>query len=324
MLLSWKQKSAERKQQDVDVREAFIIWDILNSKYMMMEKLQIWEDFAHDKDLVAALRIIKKPVLKNIHILEKMMERFSIDSPDRNRSATNTPINPKVVTDEYIAMDTFFHMQEHVENLLKALRNTVTNDLVRKTIKKMAIRTINEADTFVVYLKAKGWFSQPPAYRNLPADIKEDISLCAVSNLWDHLTYRYDNRKTTEIFYKAVHDVDFKLVLHLGSKQLNSQIAALEKELKRYGIPMPKRPGKFTQTFSDLQILDDDHIYRVLLASIQGAAILHAQSFKECASTDRVRGIFKQLLIEEINMLDKFMKIGKLKGWLNPAPTYGP
>ncbi|MDW7650059.1 MAG: DUF3231 family protein, partial [Bacillota bacterium] len=220
--------------------------------------------------------------------------------------------------------DIFFYMQEHVENLLKAIRETVTNDSVRKEMKKMAVRTIEETDNIIVYLKQKGWIAKPPLYRNLPGDVTDEICLCEVANLWDHLTYRYDNRKTTEIFLKSSHDVDLKLVLHMGTKQLNAQIKALESEVKRYGLPMPKRPGKFTQELTDLQILADDHIYRVLLASLQGAAILHAQSFKQCTVNDRIREFFKELLIQEMNMLDRFIKLGKVKGWLNPAPTYGP
>lgn len=324
MLLSKKSGNAERKQQQVDTREAFNIWDILSSKYMTLDRIQVWEDFSHDQDLILALNAMKKPLKRNVRILERMMERYAIESPDRNRVSAQSPVNPKVVSDEFIALDIFFYTQEHVENLLKALRSSMTNDAVRMQLKKMALTTIDELDNYILYLRQKGWLANPPRYRNVPHNVSEEICLCEAANLWDHLTYRYDNRKTTEIYYKAIHDTDFRLVLYIGGKQLTRQIKRIEAELRRYGLPMPKRPGKFTLGINDLQIFDDDHIYRVLLASIQGAAILHAQSFKECTVNDRVRAFFKKLLIEEIDMIDRLIKLGKVKGWLNPAPTYGP
>lgn len=312
-----------KRKQSIDIREAYNLWDVLNSKYMSVERLQTWVSLAHDVDLKIMLNTQLKELKENMHVLEKLMEKYAVKSPDRNRSYATISGVQQVTTDEFIALDTFLYVQEHVENLSKVLRSTVTNDSLRKIIKKMAIKTIDQMDSMVKYLTVKGWLAVPPMYQNLPANIKENLGLAEASNLWDHLTLRYDNIRTTEYFITAVHDLDFKAILKTGLKRLQTQAGTLEKELQYYGIPLPRKPAKVTLTFTQTELLDDDYIYRVLINALQGAAILHAQSFKECVVSDKIRAIFKQLLREELDYVDDFLKYGKMKGWLNPVPIYG-
>ncbi len=314
----------EKRQSNIDIRETYNLWDLLSSKYLQAEVLNNYENQIKDADFKLLVKILQKVFHVNISQLEKLMGDYAIKSPDRNRKANTFPAGSQLITDEFIAMDLFIYMQEHVENLAKVLRSTVTNDSLRTIIKKMTFKTINEVDKIICYLTAKGWISTPPMYKHLPENTKERISVAEASNLWDHLTLRYDNGKTTEIFMGVVHDIDFKSILGMGLKGLNKQIKILEDELERFGIPFPKRPSKITLTLSNTENLSDDYMFRILMNAFQGASILHAQSFKECVVNDRVRGIFKNLLTEEIEIIDKFIKYGKVTGWLNPVPAYGP
>lgn len=200
---------------------------------------------------------------------------------------------------------------------------SVTNDSVRGLFKKVAMEKINSMDKIVQYLKVKGWIGTPPLYKNVPQNVNEMVTTIDVANLWDHLTYRYDNVHTTEVMLHYARDLDFKLTLGMGLKTLTEQVDMLEKELEYFAIPLPKRPGKVTMTPSNTEILNDDHMYRTLLIGLQGAAQLHVQPLKECTFNDRTRGIFKKLLIDEINCIDKYYKFGKLKGWFHPIPVYG-
>lgn len=52
------------------------------------------------------------------------------------------------------------------------------------------------------------------------------------------------------------------------------------------------------------------------------AALLHAEANKKCITNDRVRKIFSNMLLKEISFYDKFIKYGKVKGWLNDVPVY--
>ncbi len=314
----------EKRQGNIDIREAYNLWDLLNSKYLSKEKLYVWYNMVHDLDFKMLINRFQKTLDENISILEKQMEDYAIKSPDRNRKAVTFPSGSQIMTDEVISLDILLYLQEHIENLSKVMRSMATNDSVRAVLKKMTVKTINETETIIKYLSLKGWISVPPMYKHIPENVKEKICVAEAANLWDHVTLRYDNIKTTELFLSAVHDVDFKGVLTMGLNNLTKQVKTLEKELEHFGIPLPKRPSKVTLTLGNTEALGDDYMFRILANALQGAAILHAQSYKECVVNDRIRGIFKQLLIDEINFIDQFLKYGKVKGWLNPVPTYGP
>jgi spore coat protein CotF len=314
----------EKRQQLIDIREAFNLWDILSSKYLALERLHIWKNIAHDLDLNIIIDASIKTIKDNISILEKKMEQYSIKAPDRNRSFGKFPDNSKMVTDEFIALEIFLYYQEHIENLTKVLRSTVTNDSLRSAFKKMTIKTINETDILVTYLKLKGWIGTPPLYKQIPENVEAKLGVAEASDLWDHLTLRYDNIRTTELFLTITHDLDFKAVLGIGLKKLKEQSLMLEKELEHYGIPLPKKPPKTTLTLSNNEVMDDDYMYRILVNALQGAEMIHTKSFKECVICDRTRGTLKKLLLDEIELIDNLLKYGKMKGWLNPVPTYGP
>ena len=57
---------------------------------------------------------------------------------------------------------------------------------------------------------------------------------------------------------------------------------------------------------------------------MQSAGSKHAQAFKQATYNDDIRKFFKDLLLEEMKVFDDFIKFGKLKGWLNPVPSYVP
>ncbi len=314
----------EKRQQAIDIREAYNVWDILSSKYMALERLHIWKNIAHDMDLNIIIDSAMKTINVNISILEKKMEQYSIKAPDRNRSFGRFPDSSQTVTDEFIALEIFLYYQEHIENLTKVLRSTVTNDSLRSDFKKMTIKTINETDTLVTYLKLKGWIGTPPLYKHIPENVKATLGVAEAADLWDHLTLRYDNIRTTELFLSITHDLDFKAVLSMGLKQLNQQALRLEKELEDHGIPLPKKPPKTTLTLANAEVMDDDYMYRILINAFQGALMIHSKSFKECVICNDTRGLFKKLLLDEIEFIDDFLKYGKIKGWLNPVPKYGP
>lgn len=311
-----------KEQPIVNIREAHNLWDILNAKYQIMEKMLIYQGFIHDMDLDAVFKLLRKPIERNIKILEKELETYAIPSPDRNRAAVQVQTKTDAVTDEYIAMDLFLYFQEHIENLLDAFYSCVTNDGVRKTIMEMTRRTISETDSLLRYLRTKGWLSKPPMVKATFKESAEQLTLIEAAALYDHLTYRYDTMYLTDIFVSIVHDLDFKLALELGLKRLNRQIEVLEKQLKTYFIPFPKRPGKFTLPLQDIRFFDDDTIYRTLDSFMQGAGAKHAQAFKQSSYNDSVRKVFKDLLLTEMEVFDEFVKFGKVKSWLNTVPRY--
>ncbi|MBS4026873.1 MAG: DUF3231 family protein [Clostridia bacterium] len=323
MVFTLLRRGPQLKQQLVDTSESFNLWAILRSKYMIVEKLKTWENFAHDLDLKVILRGILKEKEKNIEILEKALKKYNIKGPSQeNRFAVNTPTNRENMNDELIVNDAFIYIQEHVENLLRSVRTSITNEEIRETLQKMTLSTIELEDKIISYLKLKGWIETPPLYLDTPEELAEKLTTAEAYHLWDHLIYRYDNLRQTSIYLAFVFDGDFKLVIGMGVKQLEKHTKVLEQELVHFGIPLPKKPSSIVVPPNNTEVIDDEHMYRMIFLGMQGTVTLHAQALKQCTFNDRVRQIFKTLLMEEIDYVDRFMKFGKVKGWLNTVPAY--
>ena len=317
------QKRQDQKQRQIDIREAWNLFDLLRSKYIGIELLKTLNNNAHDIDLKKVLDLITSSLEKNSKIVEKYLQEFSIISPDRNREAVNFPQAVQTVTDEFIANQLFVFIQEEIERLVRAHRTTVSNDKIRVFFKKLLLIKLNEIENLIPYLKLKGWIEVPPLFHKTPTGVNEKVSSVDIYHLWHHLTFRYDNINTTEVIIKFAYDGDFVATLTSGVSKLYKQVELLEKELSYFGVPLPNAPGKVTFTPGNTEILKDDHMFRTLLDGMQGAAIMHTNPLKECTMNDRLRLIFKELLLKEIDIIDVYYKLGKVKGWFHPIPLYG-
>lgn len=322
MILSFSSKKPDIKQNMLNTQEAYNLWGILASKYLVAEKLNMWNEFVHDLDLKVIIKILLNEIDENTNILEAQLKKYLIKGPEHSRYAVNSPVNPEVMQDKYIARDIFVYNQEHIENLVRSIRTSMTNDEIRTIFKKMCVKTIEEQDKIVQYLKAKGWIETPPLYQDTPDNVQERLSSCDAYHIWDHLAYRYDNIHQTLIFHSFAYDGDFKVVLKMGIDILNRQAKIFEKELKYFGIPLPTKASDIIVPPANTELLDDKYMYRMVLQGIQGITSVHAHALKQCTYNDRLRNIFKKILIEEIDELDKMIKFGKAKGWLDPVPAY--
>lgn len=312
----------EARQALVDTREVANLWDILKAKYDFLERIDTNLQLTHDIDLKYMLELIINQTKRNIDKLEATMKKFQINGPDQNRLASNWASNDEVSRDEFIATDVLIYLQEHLENTLRASRTSITNDQVRKMFMNMSINNLEHMEVLFKYLKLKGWIEQPPLYLSSPPEMKEKICSATASQLWDHVTFRYDNMRKTSYFLAVANDPEFKLFINKGLDRLNSQVNILEKECQKFGISLPKRPPEVIVAPAATEMIKDDQLYRDILQGLQMAALLHTDANKKCITNDRVRAIFSEMLLEEIYFYDKFIKYGKLKSWLNNVPLY--
>lgn len=321
-MLRLQQKRVEKQQQLIDVREAFNLWDLLKSKYYILENLETYEQFVHDVDLKIILANYIKTFRKNKHILEELMRRYAVMGPEQNRGASNWAGNPETIRDEFAASSMMLYMQEHIVNLLRSSRTSVTNDYCRSVILKMLKQTIRKTDTLYKYMKIKGWIEAPPIYLNSPGGTMEKISCVTAAYLWDHLTLRYDNLRQTKVNCAYINDGDFKILLEWGIKVLNNQITILERECIQFGITLPKKPAEVIVAPPGTEIMQDDQIYRMMLTGFQGAGQMHAEAIRQITYNDRIRKIFIDMFLKEITFYELFVRYGKTKGWLHPSPAY--
>ena len=147
------------------------------------------------------------------------------------------------------------------------------------------------------------------------------INVSEAFHLWNHLMQRYNTIFVTETLEMFVRDEDLKLILRTGNKQLNKNIRILEKEMMAYGIPLPVRPPKQTQTTAKIEEVSDRHVYRRILRGIQSFLPTHTMAFVHSTSP-RIREMFMTFLIDEMMIYDKYVEYGKLKGYEVMPPMY--
>lgn len=153
---------------------------------------------------------------------------------------------------------------------------------------------------------------------------EEKQKIITVSEVWhlnNHLQMRYDVLETTHILKNYTASQDLVFILEQGVKVLQNQVEMLEALMGEYQIPLPLRPAFDSNSTANIEIVTDRYIFRRVFKGIQSFIPIHATAFTQ--STDpRIREIFKSFLYQEIELYDKFMEYGKIKGFDYVPPRY--
>ncbi|WP_366923071.1 DUF3231 family protein [Metallumcola ferriviriculae] len=323
MVLGIKQTKS-KTQAMINVAEANNLWDLTITKHKGIDRALIWLTYAKDPDLRVIIQQAINKSKKQVKSLENELNKFSILGPKQSRVKMNVSANSELLLDQDIGGYLLLAIQEEIELLFRAFRTSTTNDAIRALFVKFLTEAISDLDNTVKYLKLKGWVESSPLYPNIPNETTEQINAAETFHLWDHLTFRYDNIYQTQFWYELAKDSDLKLLLQKGLQDnLKKQAKKLEDELVKFGIPIPKRPPDAIPT-PPRQSITDDYIFRSLFSGIIGAAWLHALALKQCTTNDRIRQIFKDLLVQEINILNKMILYGKTKGFFEVVPQFSP
>lgn len=315
----------EEKQQMLDSKEAFNLWDVLNAHYNLMQQIQIIQNFVHDKDFNFLLKqTLVKTYETQISELEQVMNTYKVTLPRRPPKSVRTTANTEAFSDQFIAVLLITMLQENIGMYLRAIRTSITNDGIRMLFQRFLITELGTYDNAIKYVKLKGWLGTPPLYPETPSGTGERLDLGEVFHLWDHLCARYDALEVTQIYENYAHDRDLVIILRSGIRNtLEKQINILEKEMDHFGLPLPERPPKSVQTVqNNTEIFEDLVIYRQVFTGLQFMFDIHSIALKQNSTNDRLRKIYLEFLKEEVNVFDKLVKYGKLKGWLRPVPMY--
>jgi|GEM_PF-342797 len=306
---------------ELNIGENYCLWDMLTAKYFALERLSILKTYAHDLALIAVITIDIEDLKNDVKTLEKKLEKFGIAGVNRHILQPNTTINAELFRDEFIAGESFVFLQENIEMLLRSLRLATTNEEIRELFTILVRDAINRADRMAEYLKIRGWIGVPPMYQNNTSG--ENIDNGEAYHLWNHLTYRYDNLYQTYLFASFAYDTDFKFFLEQGAKTLIKQSKMLEQELQKFGLALPVQPAAIKPPATKTDVMNDEYMFKTLMTGIQSALVFHAQGLKQSVTNKKIRALFKDLLLNEVEVYNNLVKFGKLKGWLNAAPRAG-
>lgn len=157
--------------------------------------------------------------------------------------------------------------------------------------------------------------------RKSTRDKQRNLNVSEVFHLWNHLNQRYSVINVTDTLEFFIKDADLKLIFMLGRNTLSKNVNVLEKELAKYGIPLPTRPPKTINTTKTVEQISDRYAYRRVLRGIQAFLPTHTMALIHSTSPE-IRELFMSFLIQEIKIYDKFLEYGKLKGYLILPPLY--
>lgn len=316
-------KKTDLRQSQLNAQEVYTIWDLHTYGNWSLEQLRIWNNFIHDIDLKILNDSMANTIQSRLTDIGKLIAAYKLDGKSSTRKNIYIPSNSDNIFDEHIASWLLSFAQERLEMKLKILRTAVTNDNLRELVLSYIKGDVDQLNIIIKVLKLRGWIQQGPIFPDIASNSPENIDCGEAYHIWDHLTFRYDNIEFTQEAINMAHDSDFKAILIKGLRvTLKKQAEKLEKEIIKFGLPMPASPPEIISETQTTEYRTDKSIYKQLLQGMEAASILHAQAIKQSTTNDRIRNIFSVLFLEEVNLINNMVKFGKIKGWLNPPPSY--
>ncbi|MTI82637.1 MAG: DUF3231 family protein [Firmicutes bacterium] len=304
--------------------EAFNIWNSLRARYASIQTHKTDMNFVHDRDLYMLLRNHLSHFGKQVNVLEKAAKDYKVKPPARPPEEINFTTKIDEITDDYIFKRIYADLHAELFALSRATRSSTTNDNLRKIFNDIFLVHINIFERYYKYGKLKGWTDIEPSYTSFKEVEREQLSVSEAYHIWDHLNERYDQIQLTQFYLTFAHDADFKKILSRGLTELTKQASILEKLATKFYVPLPKKPPAFQEASVDPEIMEDNFVFRRLFTGIQAAIGLHIRAVVETVRNDYLREEFYKLLKKELEILDAYLKYGKLKGWLPAVPTYSP
>jgi hypothetical protein len=312
------------QQDELSVKGAHNVWDVLTAAYSDIEGLQVWDSFVHDIDLKYILSRYQDHLWKWAKTLEGLCKQFAIKTGARPRQGVRIVANTEAIDDEQAAIWLLTASQEALEMLFSAFFTSVANDRLRAEFGKEVMWHVENLDDLIKYLRLKGWIARPPIYPSVPKEAPDSIDTAEAFNLWDHLTFVYDSIELIDLYTAIAHDADLKGVLGAFGKRLRGYTQTLESECLKYGIPLPKPPTKAPAKTRSKEWMEDEYILRHLVAQSESSSLIHTSAYGQSTTNAHVRSIFGGMLVDAMDSANKLMLYSKTKGWTNESPRYKP
>ncbi|MHB1419996.1 MAG: DUF3231 family protein [Bacillota bacterium] len=151
------------------------------------------------------------------------------------------------------------------------------------------------------------------------------VSIYEAALLWDLTVSRYKCIEETQIYLSYAHDQDLKQLITTGLMGiLEVQVNDLEKLMNKYKIPLPTRPPKSANTANPSPVMKDDFIVRQIFTGCQYTIDFLARLSRSFIFDDSLRQMAVKFLENEQSIFDKLCRYAKLRGWIEPQPTYYP
>jgi spore coat protein CotF len=311
-----------RGKEEIDIKEAFNIWNMLRSRYHSADTVRLLQNITHDRDFDIILGQLLDEWKKYIELYEDKAKKLQLKVPNRPPYDYKTSVKVDQFTDAYIYRHIYNGIIADMYPLVTGYRTTTTNDSVRQIIQDDLVEHLSSFELMYKYGKLKGWMDEPPAFKTSAPTTTEPITAGEAFHLLDHISHRYHQIQLTEFYLSFTHDKDFRLILSQGAKNLEKQVASLQEIAMKYEINLPNQHPASTQVPIEPEAATDALLYAAIFNGIQSAIDLHVRAVIETIRNDSLRRIFYKLFTEQVEMHERYLKYGKAKGWLMVVPVF--
>jgi spore coat protein CotF len=318
-----KINKVKARQEQLDIQESFNIYNLLRARYVSLQTVQLFTNFVHDIDWEVLLDRFKKHFMKQIDVLEKLGEKFRIIMPGRPPLDIKFATRINDITDDYIYRKIYHDMVAQLMSLTNAVRSSSTNDNLRSLVIDDLTVHFEDFDALYKFGKTKGWEEAYPVYKTSLPQQEEPLSTSEAFHIWDHISLRYEQIELIGLFLNFAHDTEFKVILQHGLHIFNKQVGHLEQLALKLNVPLPNRPTQLEKTPIDPETIKDKFMYRNILSWELTSLENHIRAIIETIRNDALRKLWTDLLNTELDFYDKYLKYGKMKGWIRPVPMYG-
>ncbi|MCB2295968.1 DUF3231 family protein [Clostridium algoriphilum] len=316
-------KKVKKREGSLDIQEAFNIYNLLRTRYVSTQTIQLFKNFVHDVSWDIILDKFQINFEKQIDDLEELGEKFRIIMPNRPPVDVKFATRINDVTDDYIYKKIYHDLIAQVLSLSYAVRSTSTNDKLRSIIIQEFIIQFEDLDTFYKFGKLTGWEETYPTYKTSIPQLEEQLSTSESFHIWDHITMRYEQTELLGIFASFAHDTEFKVILKQRLHSYNKQLNKLEGLALKLNVPLPNRPAQPVTSPIDPETITDKFMYRIVLSRELQSLDAHVRAIIESIRNEPLRKLWKEFFNEELDYYDKYLKYGKMKGWTRIVPIYG-
>ncbi|KAF1086202.1 hypothetical protein SPSYN_00943 [Sporotomaculum syntrophicum] len=313
-------KSAVAKQHKLTIAEAANLWNKLLARYDLIESILIFMNYVKDKDLRNEAQILLKKISQQTQQLEKVMAEYSVPLTPRPPSEIKILEDIASITDRYIFSRIFNDIKRFLPVDMVAFIQS-TSSQMRNFFKKFLLEEMDIYNGLQDLGLKKNWLQAQPEYKGNKSGGQENPTIIEAAQMWVKLSARYDTAEFTNHMKNIATDPDLRAAISIGQDTLKKQSSELEKMMQKYAVPLPGKPPEAEITAQTSDAVSDRYIYRQIFRGIQSFLPIHMIAFQESINP-AVQKKFKDLLTEEIDIYDKFISYGILKGWVFKPPSF--
>jgi len=156
--------STKDKQKEINVSEAFHLWNHLVTRYSIIQTTEIMGNYARDMDLKFIINAGVRALKDQVKVLEKEMLSYGIPLPIRPPKQMKVASNMEIYSDRYIYRRILRGIQSYLPTHTAAFVHS-TSPKIRELFMHALIEEMKHYDKFMEYGKLKGYVMRPPVYK---------------------------------------------------------------------------------------------------------------------------------------------------------------